>query len=205
MAQAQLGEGDGAHLLLGDQLLDRGELLVGESPALGMYSPPASYSLIRIRTFRGAAGISSRPRTSVRSDPLLVAAEVFAEPGGVAVATARDQFAGDGRRVVLFVGEDGRLVVGDDAVDRPFEAAPVGGDENRIVPRLLDLGKGVLHRADVGEEFELVLRQVAQQIAADAEEERDRRRRAPPARRRGSAGAFDDRAEIAADRQLFAR
>jgi hypothetical protein len=105
-------------------------------------------------------------------DPLVGHAEIFAEIGGVAIAAAFDELGGDHRRRMDLVGEDGRLVVGDDPVDRSFQAAPLSRDEDRVVPRLLELGEGVLDRADVGDEFEGFGGKVAQQVAADAEEER---------------------------------
>ena len=79
---------------------------------------------------------------------------------------------GKRRRRVDLVGGDGRLVVGDVPVDRAIQSPALRRDEDRVVPRFLELGEGVLNRADVGDEFEGFGGEVAQQVAADADEER---------------------------------
>ena len=101
-----------------------------------------------------------------------VGPQVLAQPGGIAVAAAADELGGDRGRRIGLVGEDGRFIVGDNPVDRPLQAAAVSGDEDGVIPRLLDLGEGILDGADVRHELQILGREVAQKVAADAEEKR---------------------------------
>ncbi len=172
MSQLELGQGDDAHLLLGNQLLGGDELLVrdAEGRHVGLAGGLELLDQDQHVEFGGLDADQVAQRHL--GDLFVVSAEVFAEKGGEAVAAAPNHLGGDRPGRVVGVGEHRRLVVGDDAPDRFLDRAAVNRDEDRVVPRLADLGEGVLHRTDVGNELQLLLRQVAQQGAADAEEQR---------------------------------
>ncbi len=87
-------------------------------------------------------------------NPFIAAAKVLAEVGRITITSPLDHFGGNGGRRIGFIGQDRCLVVGDDPVDRPLQAPSVRRDKNGIVPGLLDFGKSVLDRTDIGDELE---------------------------------------------------
>ncbi len=98
--------------------------------------------------------------------------EIFTEPCLIPFGATLDQFGSDGGRGVDLVGQHARFFGGDDFVDRLVHAAAMHRNENTVVPRFLDAGKGVLHAGYIGEYLDPFFGEVAQQEARNSEKSR---------------------------------